>query len=295
MNATRVTFSGMVMLAAGAKKAEVALLRHPHHEHREGHKGSNDDIPEHFPIVAVREDQIQGDVGLEEVDSDELIAGSWLRAQHKWKAYRVANHDLSFAGLDVHNELMVPQPTEVSECPTEGWDDLGWLVPFWRMIPGGSLEDGWQRNDAVTLHTTLPNGSVVGRPPVDFPTQGARRFTTWSATQSWVQAFTDAFVWSSAVEDGTIRLTFSPRGGGAAIPIRLHASEGDRLDVNVFNHPDMAYRTSLDPPKWHLGIMKQIFASKKEHPEPKPDGTNCSPVGASFFGSKYCGAPMVKL
>ena len=129
---------------------------------------------------------------------------------------------------------------------------------------------------------------MAGRRPVDFPEGGVRQFKF----ASWTQAFSDAFVWSSATKDGQIRIEFASRTGDKSALVKLAAKDGDRVDVHVLNHPNMVYRSSEGPASWHLGLMKEIFASNNYHPEPESD-KRCPPVGVGR-GNKYCGAPMVK-
>lgn len=221
-----VTFSGLVLLRARRDNARVGLLK--------GHGGH---AKSHFPLLIVQEKQLAGDAGRRPPQVKDLhkhVKPEWLPSltNDRWVGFMIDNTTMTARATYTGPPLAIEPPSRTLDCPTgANWDDLGWLVNFSAHHPRMRLKRSWPEKAAVAFDVP-PHGFVSGREPVDMPSDGTFRLYRFAGR---VQAFTDAFVWSSRI-DGELTLAFDHRNGKTSA-VTL-ASQGNPLQLHVMNQPE---------------------------------------------------------
>lgn len=266
----RMIFSGLNLVVAGPQKAAVAAMRVDSGGAAHGHEG---EVSEHYPILIVAADQLEGPVDQRPspvTDLSEHIKHGWLPTATQWLAFEIADYDLSYIGLDVYTGMIVPNPGPVSQCPIDdGWEDLGWLVPFSTKFPKGVFEPYWERNkDVVACHTILTSGYLYGASPVDVPLGGPKIYDYANRCQ----VFSDSCLWRSASSNGSVTVACKPREAGVEKSIVLSSRNGRAIHCYLFNHPKNPRTVGRG---WHLDVVKHVFAKGQNHIPPDPTGKQC--------------------
>jgi hypothetical protein len=230
-----VVFSGLVALVAKKHQASAALLSAAAHV---GHG-----VPLHFPMLVVQKAQLdeRSSVLPKEVpDLSKHIKHDWLSKSSDWRAFEIPKLDLTLSSKSPLKELTVGEPSRGLDCPDSTWDDTGWLLQFHVKHPGLKLKTNWDRDSSVESFMKIEHGVISGAPPVnaDFPT---RVFKFGDA----LQAFTDAFRWTSFADEPVV-IEAAARTGSARYKFAFYGDKGPLL-IHIMNQPADPTKTTHAP------------------------------------------------